>query len=202
MSTVALSCRCGAVRGTVTEASPSTSNHVVCYCADCQAAARFSGSDGVLNDHGGTDIVQVAPGRVHIEEGRSELRCFRLGPKGMHRWYTACCRTPVGNTIPGAPFVGLVHSFVRGSLPEVNAHFGEPSAHIHGRDAYGDVPAYVHPKIPFGAFARIVKVFLGFVTSGARKPSPFFHPSTNEPIFAPRVLTANERADLERLRPT
>lgn len=120
----------------------------------------------------------------------------------MHRWFTACCRTPVANTVPAAPFVGLIHSFVQGSLPEVRAHFGEPSAHIHGRDAYGDVPADVHPKIPLVALARIVRVFVGFLTSGARKPSPFFHPSTNQPIFAPRVLTASERAGLELLRPT
>ncbi len=84
----------------------------------------------------------------------------------------------------------------------MRAHFVEPSAHIHGRDAYGDVPADVHPKIPLVALARIVRVFVGFLTSGARKPSPFFHPSTNKPIFAPRVLTASERAGLELLRPT
>jgi hypothetical protein len=32
-----LHCRCGEVRGLVTNTSPSTVNRVICYCSDCQA---------------------------------------------------------------------------------------------------------------------------------------------------------------------
>jgi hypothetical protein len=38
---VPLRCRCGHVRGTAREVSPSTGFRFVCYCTDCQAFARF-----------------------------------------------------------------------------------------------------------------------------------------------------------------
>ena len=54
-------CRCGEVRGIVTDASPRTVNRVVCYCDDCQAYAHQLGRADLLNAKGGSDIVQMAP---------------------------------------------------------------------------------------------------------------------------------------------
>ncbi len=50
-------CRCGEVRGIVTDASPHTANRVVCYCDDCQAFAHRLGRADLLDAHGGSDIV-------------------------------------------------------------------------------------------------------------------------------------------------
>src|SRR5688572_14150446 len=104
---VELRCACGAVQGFVAEASASTINRCVCYCDDCQAFARFLGRDDIMNDRGGTDIVQVAPSRVRIVAGADNLRSMRLSEKGILRWYTNCCKTPAGNQLNSSrsPFI-------------------------------------------------------------------------------------------------
>ena len=63
-------CRCGEVRGFVADASPRTVNRVVCYCDDCQAFAHRLGRADLLDAHGGSDVVQVAPaslGSLHYD---------------------------------------------------------------------------------------------------------------------------------------
>lgn len=104
-----LSCRCGEVRGLVASVSPHTVNRVVCYCDDCQAFLHHLGRAELLDAHGGTDIIQIAPASLSFVQGEKRIVGLRLGPKGLSRWYTSCCRTPVGNTVgPAIPFVGIV----------------------------------------------------------------------------------------------
>src|SRR5215510_12810025 len=95
-----LRCRCGHLRGTARDISPATSFPFVCYCRDCQVFARFLGRADVLNPAGGTDIVQMPAARVRLTEGTDAMRCLRLSNKVL-RWYTECCRTPIGNTAAG-----------------------------------------------------------------------------------------------------
>ncbi|MFT4197494.1 MAG: DUF6151 family protein, partial [Pseudoxanthomonas sp.] len=85
-----------------------------CYCRDCQAFARFLGQPGVLDAHAGTDIVPMAPAGLRITAGFDQVACMSLSPKGLLRWYAACCRTPLANTLrtPGLPYVGLVAACV------------------------------------------------------------------------------------------
>ena len=104
-----LRCRCGEVRAVVTNPSPRTVNRVICYCDDCQAYAHRLGRADLLDSHGGTDIVQVAPASLAFVQGQDKIAGLRLSPKGLYRWYARCCNTPVGNTVsPAIPFVGLV----------------------------------------------------------------------------------------------
>ena len=92
-----LRCRCGAIQGTVD--SRHVYGRAVCYCTDCQAFARYLGSqDQVLNRQGGTEIVAILPAAVHFETGLDKLACMSLSDKGLLRWYASCCRTPIGNT--------------------------------------------------------------------------------------------------------
>ena len=84
------------MRGEALDASPKTGTRVVCYCDDCQAFAKFLERPDVLDAKGGTDIFQMASWRLRITQGAEELRCMHLVEKGMTRFYTACCRTPVG----------------------------------------------------------------------------------------------------------
>src|SRR5687767_12724189 len=110
---IPLRCACGTLRGTALAVSPDTGNRVLCYCRDCQAFARFLARPDIMDDKGGTDIFQMAPGRVRITAGADALRCVRLSEKGIHRWYCGECKTPVGNTGGASiPFVGLIHSFM------------------------------------------------------------------------------------------
>src|SRR5215471_7175400 len=107
-----LRCRCGRVRGVASDVSPSSGFRFVCYCKDCQAFAHFLKRPDVLDPAGGTDIFQMPPGRVKLTAGTETVRCLRLSDKGVLRWYTDCCRTPIGNTAasPRFPVVAVVHS--------------------------------------------------------------------------------------------
>lgn len=197
MSTqVSLRCRCGTVRGVATDVSPASGNRVVCYCDDCQAFARFLQRDDVMNAAGGTEIFQMPPANVRITEGAAALRCVRLSRKGMHRFYTDCCKTPVGNTVSArVPFVGLIHSFMD---PERDGRtrdevLGKGVASIHGRFAIGTAPAGVHPGVPLAMIATIVRRLASWWITGKGTPTPFFDPTTGAPRAEARVLTAAER---------
>src|SRR5512138_1141593 len=93
-----LKCSCGRVKGVIADAV--VANHGVCYCRDCQAFAHFLGRPReILDERGGSDIVQVLPRWVTFTAGIGSLACMRLTPKGLLRWYAPCCNTPIGNTL-------------------------------------------------------------------------------------------------------
>ena len=54
-----LRCACGSVRASERELSPARVVRGVCYRDDCQAFARFLGRAGLLDEHGGSDMVQM-----------------------------------------------------------------------------------------------------------------------------------------------
>lgn len=199
MKDVPLRCRCGHVRGVATEVSSATGNRLVCYCDDCQAFARFLAHPGVMDAEGGTDIFQVAPSRVTITDGAESLRCMRLSEKGLLRWYTVCCKTPVGNTLSArVPFVGLIHSFMDHAADGRTRDYvlGRPIGFIHGRFALGGLPPHAHRTASLGVIARCARVMLGWWIAGRGTPSPFFDPQTHAPRVEPRVLRAEEREAL------
>src|SRR5579871_159514 len=110
-TTVPLRCRCGEVRGIARQVSPKGGFRVVCYCEDCQTFARFLQREDVLDAAGGTDIFQMPPARVELVAGLDAVRCLRLSERGVLRWYTDCCRTPIANSAgPGFPIIGMIHS--------------------------------------------------------------------------------------------
>jgi hypothetical protein len=114
----------------------------VCYCGDCQAFARFLGRPDVLDMAGGTDIFQMPTGRVKLTAGTHAVRCLHLSSK-VFRWYTDCCRTPIGNTAgPRFPIVGVIHSFMdhdAGGRSRDEA-LGAPLCRILERSAVGPLP--------------------------------------------------------------
>src|ERR1700723_3237916 len=110
---VRLRCRCGKVRGVARAVSPEKGSRLVCYCLDCQAFGDFLEQPGAPDVRGGTEVFHTAPARIQITDGASELRCMRLSDKGMYRWYTECCKTPIGNMVsPKLPFIGLIDAFM------------------------------------------------------------------------------------------
>ena len=188
-----LRCVCGELRGIVHGVAPHTCGHAICYCDDCQAYARWLGTAGVADAHGGTEVVAVAQGTVRWTEGSEQLRCMRLSGKGLHRWYSACCRTPVGNTISAkVPFVGLPR-LCFGELPEVAVG---PAIGIQGRFARGGLPPGVHRRAPIGLVAGSAWLLLRWWIGGKGRPSDYFDAHTGAPRSAPLVLTADERAQL------
>ena len=58
----------------------------VCYCYDCQAFAHFLvKSEEILDDRGGSEVIQVLPSNVTLTEGVEALACVRLTAKGLLR---------------------------------------------------------------------------------------------------------------------
>ncbi len=197
---IELRCACGSVKGFLADASAQTVNRAVCYCDDCQVFARFLNRDDVMNDRGGTDIVQVAPSRVRIVAGAEHLRSLRLSAKGLFRWYTECCKTPAGNLLymPRCPFIGFSPRFFALQGSALDAVVGPPRGGIWGKYAIGGCPAGVAEKAPFGLMVRSMGWLLGNALRGRHTPSPFWT-SSGEPTSAPRVFTREEREQLIRL---
>lgn len=187
-----LSCRCGALQGHVDV--NGSSNRMVCYCRDCQAFARFLGlADQVLDAQGGSEVVQVAPHRIHFDRGVEHLAVMRLSPKGMLRWYAACCRTPLGNTMdgPGFPFTGLLSTCLD-TAPLAPA-FGPVRATANTQSAWGQPRPRAFGMV--GALLRILGLVAHSRLSGRYKTTPFFAAS-GAPVAVPTVLSAEARAHL------
>ncbi|HEX8793967.1 MAG TPA: DUF6151 family protein [Polyangiaceae bacterium] len=187
---VPLRCRCGHVRGVARDVSPSSGFRFLCYCKDCQAFARFLERPDVLDAAGGTDIFQMAPARVKLTEGTDALRCLRLSARTrVLRWYTDCCRTPIGNTAdrPGFPIAAVIHSFMdheAAGRPRDEA-LGPPLCRIFEQSAAGPLPADAPPPPSFRAFARRGSKMLSWWLRGLATPSPFFDERTKAPRAAP-----------------
>jgi Family of unknown function (DUF6151) len=196
-----LRCRCGAVRGVATNLAPGSGNRIVCHCDDCQAFAHFLKRRDVLDDAGGTDILQIPPSRVRITEGVDQIRSVRLSERGLVRWYTDCCRTPIGNMIgPRLPFIGIIGSFMDHEADGRSRDdvLGAPLGFIFGKFAVGKVPAHVHPKVPPGVMLRMGSRILGWWLTERGAPNAFFDPATRAPHSVPQVLSREERAALSK----
>jgi hypothetical protein len=194
-----LRCRCGHVRGVASGVSRSTGCRVLCYCKDCQAFAHFLERPDVLDSAGGTDIFQMPPGRIKITSGIDTVRCLRLGSKGIYRWYTDCCRTPIGNTVgPRFPLIGVVHCFMdhQAEGHSRDVALGPPLSRIYKSSAIGSIPPTAPGPPSFGVFIRRISKIFGWWIGGLGRPNPFFNDSTNAPCSVPRVLTQSERSGL------
>jgi len=193
---VELRCRCGKVHGRVNDAAPGTVNRVVCYCDDCQAFAHHLGRADLLDAHGGTDIVQVAPASLEFDRGGERIVGLRLAPKGLYRWYASCCGTPVGNTVgPSIPFVGIVAGAFAGDADRV---LGKPIGAILGKFAIGTPPGG-STGWNIGLYARAIVMVLRWRLTGRTWPHPFFDRASGAPSRPLTVLSAAEREALRLL---
>lgn len=190
MATIPIRCKCERVKGVVTELAPDTANRCICYCHDCRAFAHHLGREDVLDVRGGVDIVQVARARVRVDEGVDQLRLLKLTPRGLHRWYVDCCKSPFANTLPRVPFAGLS----RATLDMSDAGLPDPDL-IHGRSAVGGVPPGASGGLSLRAVARPGKLFAVWMARGLGHPTPLYDRSEH-PRVEPIVLSAAERQKL------
>jgi hypothetical protein len=137
---------------------------------------------------------------VKLTAGTEAVRCLRLFNKGVLRWYTDCCRTPIGNTAasPRFPVIAVVHSFMVhvGDDAFLDEVLGPPLCRIYERSAVGPLPPKAPAPPSLGVFASRASMIFGWWVLGLGRLSPLFDEHTNAPHAAPRVLTRNERADL------
>jgi len=197
-SAIRLRCECGDVQGLASGISPDAGTHVVCLCEDCQAFAHYlEKHDSLLDVNGGTEIYQLTPSQLEIHSGVEKIKCVQLYPSGMLRWYAACCKSPIANTMqsPRVPFAGLHVSFFDKRDSNISS-LGHVRARIHGSEGRGELPYGTHEKVPVTLIFRTVRKMLrGFVLR-QHTPSPFFVETSGRAIAAPRLLTADERQKL------
>jgi len=198
---VELSCRCGEVHGRASNVGPDTVNRIVCYCSDCQAYAHQLHRADVLDAHGGSDIVQLAPAALSFDRGTDQIRGLRLSEKGLHRFYASCCNTPLGNTVgPALPFVGVVAQtfVVEGDAGAgLDAVVGAPRGRVYGQHAVGTPPAGSTSFDP-ALIARLVWSMVKWKFRGQGLPNPFFDSQTRQSLFPLVTLSSAER---DALRP-
>jgi hypothetical protein len=169
VTTVKLRCRCGSVQGSVDFSRPSRVR-VVCHCGDCAAYARHIG------DAQATHIVQATPDQVQIMAGNEHVRCLRLTERGLTRWFTGCCMTPLANTSRHAwmPFVGLMIAVIESQDETLLG----PAAHANGN----------HP-VPWSTVLRSVWTVLGGLLRRRYRPNAFFD-EQGQPIAQPEVIAS------------
>jgi hypothetical protein len=192
---ILLRCRCGQVRGVANEVAPKSGFRFVCYCEDCQAFARFLERPDVLDAAGGTDIFHMPAGRVKLTAGTNAVRCLHFSSM-VFRWYTDCCRTPIGNTAgPRFPVVGLTHSFMDHDADGRTRDevLGAPLCRIFERSAVGPLPPDAPPPRSLRLVTFRIPTLFGWWLRGLGRPNPFFDDYTNAPLSVPHVFTPSER---------
>lgn len=187
-----LQCRCGKLRGAL--AHPERASRGVCYCKDCQAYGHFlKDTPGVLDGLGGTEVYAVSPRDVSFTEGVEHLTCMSLTDKGLLRWYSSCCQTPIGNTVRDwkVAHVGLVRMCLEGPGVDLDQTFGPVKMRVNTGGAKGkvDVPVWSTTA----SIASFVFNLARRRLDGSYRQGPFFD-ADGRPIVSPRVLTAEELA--------
>jgi hypothetical protein len=185
-----LQCRCGTIKAVISNAEAG--NRTLCYCKDCQAFAHFLGRpDEVLDERGGSDVVQILPKNLAFTQGIESLACMRLTSKGLVRWYASCCNTAIGNTLatPKFSFIGLVSECLK-SKP-LDESFGPIRSWVHAKSAGGE------PKPKTRGIGTSVRWFFANALkarfNGDYKRTPLFRPDGTL-IVTPRVLNPEELA--------
>ena len=184
-------CKCGAFQAQVDADSLRTGNHGMCYCEDCQAFQRYLGQQGTyLDAQGGTELFQAQSWQIKITQGKENLQIVKLSPKGLYRWHTSCCKTPLFNTVgnPKIAFAGII----AGTIQVQNERLGPINFRYKTEQATAPV---TEPKGSMIKFVfRTMRNILGSRISGRWKDTPLFDPDTGRSIVKPYVLSEAERA--------
>lgn len=196
-SDLPFACDCGTVTGTL-HVIPGEGDHVICHCSDCQDLTHYLGHAArVLDAHGGTALYQTRCASMRLDTGREHLACVHLTDKPTLRWYAACCRLPLFNTVATGklPFitvqVGACDPAARDRL------LGPPRGHLFTHDGIGDTGA-----LPRMSMVTLMRRFLWRairdIVSGDRRRAALFDAKTLEPIAKPHRLTGEEMLALRR----
>ena len=196
---ILIECQCGKLSGTA-DPRYAKGYRAICLCDDCQAYAHHLGqASNVLDINGGTDVFPINPAELKIIQGLENLKCLRLAPKGIFRWYAGCCNTPIANSAAAIPYIGMVHTILKktNNSNELEKHFGPPTNRIQGKFGIKPLPAGTLDKVSPAFMLRALKLMLLVYLRGLTKPSPFLD-TDGKPLIEPYILTTDER---KRLRP-
>ncbi len=183
-----ISCDCGAFEAKLTAFPDNTPGRLMCYCKDCQAFTNKIDRADVLDEYGGTEIIPAYPKDVEFIQGVEKLKCNRLSPNGLYRWSTTCCNSPIANTRPAFPWVGIFHTTYKTKDPNALNSLGEIKSRIFGRDAKDGAPFDISNKIGFKAMMAVMPFILKGKLKKMSEPSPFFKADGETPIVEPVLL--------------
>ncbi len=188
MAEIELKCSCGNVRGKAKNINKSSGTRIMCCCDDCQSFAQYLNQESsVLDQYGGTDIFQMPISNIKITEGIEQISCVRLSAKGLYRWYTKCCNTPIGNSMgPGVPFIGVIHNFMD-NVSTRDEELGKNRGHIQIKFARQEVPTDLQGS-SLKIILRSLFKLLVWKIKGLNKPSVFFD-DNGKPITKPNILS-------------
>jgi hypothetical protein len=174
--TIKLACHCGKVAGELKHVH-TDSFHVKCLCCDCQEfASQIGQHESILDAHGGTELFQTYPAYVTITQGADYISQLRLTPKGLLRYYTSCCNTPIGNMMSAqkVPFIGIPVAFMQfGSDQEKDKILGPIIMQAFAKYAKNAKPEGAYDRFPLSFLPKL----LGFMAKGFLQkkylPSPY-----------------------------
>lgn len=192
---VNLKCACGNVKGEL-NIVPKTYFHVQCLCCDCQNFAHYLRQQNtLLDEHGGTELFQTYPAHIKITKGEEHITCVQSYEKGLYRWHTQCCNTPIGNTMtsPKVPFIGIPVNFMHfSSEQEKNAVLGPITLKAFGKYAVGGIsnmPEDAHEKLPLSFMPKVLGFMLKGFLGKKYTPSPFF--KDGKPITKASLMSSS-----------
>lgn len=189
-------CHCGAWAADVARFPAQTPGRVGCYCDDCQSYLIHLGRTDLLDAAGMSEVVPVYPCNIIIARGKEHMRCLRLGPKGLYRWYAACCTSPIGNFVPGMPWMGLfAHTFAHLGPRYLEDTLGPVKSRIMGKYAKAPTPPGTAATFNLRAFFTVGPFIVRGKLGRKHLPSPYLQAS-GAPLVEPTVLTADERIAL------
>lgn len=193
-----IQCNCGQFQAEANNLPKESPGRLGCYCNDCQAFLRYLHRIDYMDDAGCTEIVPVYPISFQILTGEKNLACLRLSEKGLYRWYTRCCNTPIANTGSSLPWVGL-YSKNFGVTPILDSQFGPVRCRIMGKYALKTPPPGTADKMNFSSMLLVLPFILKGLLLRKNKNSPFFLKDGITPIMTPYILAAEERKKAETI---
>lgn len=183
-----ISCDCGAFQAELTHFPAHSPGRLMCYCNDCQRYLEKLGRPELLDAYGGTEIIPVYPSEMRIIQGQEQLVCNQFSPKGLFRWSTRCCNSPVGNIRPKFPWFGILHSAYRAVDPGCLERLGPVRSRVFGRYASGEPPFPISNGLGFRDLLTVLPFLLRGKLGGKARNSPFLASDQISPIVPPRLL--------------
>ncbi len=187
-----IQCECGKFRAELTKFPQNTPGRLKCYCDDCQTYLYFLKREDLLDDNGGTEIVPAYPADIQILAGKELIKCTRLSPKGMFRFSTTCCNTPIVNTDAKRPWAGIPGPmYTRKNPNQLSQALGPIKSSIMGKFGKGTLPPGTPATFDFKGMLTVLPFILKGQFFGKSKSSPFFE--NGNPIATPKILSLDER---------